>query len=535
LFLKDLLNAQKDHYTIETFYGGLDKDEKDEAVERFRSNENFSILLSTEIGGEGRNFQFARVMINYDLPWNPMKLEQRIGRIDRIGQKSKKVYIYNFYIEGTIETDIMFALDKRIHLFEESIGQLEPIIGTIEKDIKNIIFTEEEGKRRKKINEFNRKLDLEVKKAREMEIQLDDLLIDKRSFKMDDLITSLDACREVKLTHNELYFLINGFFKLDEKRFGSLNIHEEGIHENLHFQAEIKLEDDFFHKIHDNKLLKNYFGTFDLELAKEKEEIDFFALGHPLINAILNYCRSDKFDGSFTRLCLKREMLPEPFKKMLISQTEIYLFVFIVKFQGYILENQYSAIIIDKNGKELEKLAEIILEINAFEKIYNFRDEVVAKIDIDKNLIENLRNKAKKLVKWKTSKWKTEIKALNDKIFSIEQKKKDKIYNHRSRTLKIKLESTKKTLEKREKKRPTEKQKINIRNLTDQKKRREREDQINLLEEQIKFTKIDIARLEKNIDDLSFEYGDLKTDMTKRNLAKFYTNLDAFAIIRFSE
>ncbi|MHA1471697.1 MAG: DEAD/DEAH box helicase, partial [Promethearchaeota archaeon] len=148
LFLKDLLNAQKDHYTIETFYGGLDKDEKDEAVERFRSNENFSILLSTEIGGEGRNFQFARVMINYDLPWNPMKLEQRIGRIDRIGQKSKKVFIYNFYIEGTIETDIMFALDKRIHLFEESIGQLEPIIGTIEKDIKNIIFTEEEGKRR---------------------------------------------------------------------------------------------------------------------------------------------------------------------------------------------------------------------------------------------------------------------------------------------------------------------------------------------------------------------------------------------------
>ncbi|MHA1471775.1 MAG: hypothetical protein ACTSQW_01610, partial [Promethearchaeota archaeon] len=296
-----------------------------------------------------------------------------------------------------------------------------------------------------------------------------------------------------------------------------------------------KLEDDFFHKIHDNKLLKNYFGTFDLELAKEKEEIDFFALGHPLINAILNYCRSDKFDGSFTRLHLKREILPEPFKKMLISQTDIYLFVFIVKFQGYILENQYSAIIIDKNGKELEKIAEIILEINAFEKIYDFRDEAVAKIDIDKNLIENLRNKVKKLVKWKTSKWKTEIKALNDKIFSIEQKKKDKIYNHRSRTLTIKLESTKKTLEKREKKRPTEKQKINIRNLTDQKKRREREDQINLLEEQIKFTKIDIARLEKNIDNLSFEYGDLKTDMTKRNLAKFYTNLDAFAIIRFSE
>ncbi|MBY9013374.1 MAG: DEAD/DEAH box helicase family protein, partial [Candidatus Lokiarchaeota archaeon] len=162
LYLKELLSSQREEYYIETFYGGLDKSEKDEAVERFRTSEKFAMLISTEIGGEGRNFQFARILINYDLPWNPMKLEQRIGRLDRIGQKSKKIYIYNFYLEGTIETDIMFALDKRIHLFEESIGQLEPIIGKIEKDIKNIIFTEEEGKRRKKFNEFNRKVDLEV-------------------------------------------------------------------------------------------------------------------------------------------------------------------------------------------------------------------------------------------------------------------------------------------------------------------------------------------------------------------------------------
>ncbi|MHA2290244.1 MAG: DEAD/DEAH box helicase, partial [Promethearchaeota archaeon] len=177
LYLKQLLGSQNSDYYIETFYGGLDKNEKDEAVERFRTSDKCSILISTEIGGEGRNFQFARILINYDLPWNPMKLEQRIGRLDRIGQKSKKIYIYNFFLEGTIETDIIFALDKRIHLFEESIGQLEPIIGKIDKDIKNIIFTEEDGTRRKRLNEFNRKLDLEVKRAKEIEIQLDDLLI----------------------------------------------------------------------------------------------------------------------------------------------------------------------------------------------------------------------------------------------------------------------------------------------------------------------------------------------------------------------
>ncbi|MHA1487824.1 MAG: hypothetical protein ACTSSC_11730, partial [Promethearchaeota archaeon] len=285
----------------------------------------------------------------------------------------------------------------------------------------------------------------------------------------------------------------------------------------------------------DNKLLKNYFGTFDLELAKEKEEIDFFALGHPLINAILNYCRSDKFDGSFTRLCLKREMLPEPFKKMLISQTEIYLFVFIVKFQGYILENQYSAIIIDKNGRELENLADTILDITAHENLYDFRNERILENDIDITFIENLRKKAKSVVKWKTSQWKTEIKALNDKIFKIEQKKKEKIFAHNKKLLALKLESLKLKLEKKEKKKPTERQLLNIKSIADPQKRQERLDNITKLKEEIRFLEKDIAKVEIKKDNLAFDYDDLKTDMTKRNLAKFYTNLDAFAIIRFSK
>jgi len=535
LFLKDLLNAQEEKYVVETFYGGLDKVEKEQAVERFRTSEGFGILISTEVGGEGRNFQFARVMINYDLPWNPMKLEQRIGRIDRIGQKSKKVYIYNFYMEGTIETDIIFALDKRIHLFEESIGQLEPIIGTIEKDIKNIIFTENEGKRRKKVNEFNRKLDLEVKKAKEMEMQLDDLLIDKKSFKMDDLITSLDACREVKLTHNELYLLVNGFFKLNDKKYGSLNILEEGLNKNSGFLTEIKLSNDFLYKIQDFKLFKNYFGTFNLDLAKEKEEIDFFALGHPLINALLNFCRSDKFVGTFTRFHMKREMLPEHFKNTLGSQNQIYLFIFVIKFQGYILENQYSAVVIDKNGRELENLTDIILDINAFEKLYDFRNESFIENDINITFIEDLRKKAKSLVKWKTSQWKTEIKALNDKIFEVEQRKKEKIFAHNKKLLALKLESLKLKLEKKESKKPTERQLLNIKSIDDPQKRQERLDKINNIKEEIRFLEKDIAKVKIKLDNLAFDYNDLKTDMDKRNLAKFYTNLDAFAIVRFSE
>jgi len=228
-------------------------------------------------------------------------------------------------------------------------------------------------------------------------------------------------------------------------------------------------------------------------------------------------------------------MLPEHLKKTLVSQNQIYLFIFVIKFQGYILENQYSAVVIDKNGREQENLADFLLDINAFEKLYDFRDENFLENNIDITFIENLRKKAKSLVKWKTSQWKTEIKALNDKIFEIEQRKKEKIFAHNKKLLSIKLESLKLKLEKKESKKPTERQLLNIKSIDDQQRRQERLDNIDKLREEIHFLEKDIAKVDKKLDDLAFDFNDLKTDMDKRNLAKFYTNLDAFAIIRFSE
>ncbi|MFX0008822.1 MAG: DEAD/DEAH box helicase, partial [Candidatus Hermodarchaeota archaeon] len=416
-YLKNSLESQELGYFLELFYGGMNKDEKDQAVERFRAKKGLSILISTEIGGEGRNFQFARVLINYDLPWNPMKLEQRIGRLDRIGQKSKEIYIYNFFLEGTIETDIVFALDKRIHLFEESIGHLEPIIGSIEKEIKDIIFTEEDGTRRRKFNEFNRKLDTEVKQAKEIEMQLDDLLIDKKSFQMDDLITSLEACQEVKLSHNELYLLVKAFLELNNHKYGILvkvdeaSISKSKVQEDL---TRIILDDSFYSKF---KLLKQYDGTFDLELAREKEQIDFFALGHPLINTIIDFCRSSSFHGDFSLLQIKRHKLPDFWKKKLFGLNLVYLFIFNVKFQGYILENQYSAIILDNQGNELINLAEILLDINTTLTLFDFEGTSSTVPPSNPYLLEELRKNAKNKVKIKTSKWKREVKALNKKIF----------------------------------------------------------------------------------------------------------------------
>jgi serine/threonine protein kinase/ERCC4-related helicase len=92
-----------------------------------------AVMVCTQNASEGLNLQFANCMVNFDLPWDPMKLEQRIGRIQRIGGKPK-VYIYNLYLKDTIEQDILDILEKKIEMFGETIGQIEEILGNLAED-----------------------------------------------------------------------------------------------------------------------------------------------------------------------------------------------------------------------------------------------------------------------------------------------------------------------------------------------------------------------------------------------------------------
>lgn len=108
---------------------------KDNLLEEFRTNNSINILISSEVGSEGLDLQFASVEYNYDLPWNPMRLEQRIGRIDRIGQKADVLRIYNLCCQNTIEDRILERLYERVKIFENSIGDMEDIVGQPIQDL----------------------------------------------------------------------------------------------------------------------------------------------------------------------------------------------------------------------------------------------------------------------------------------------------------------------------------------------------------------------------------------------------------------
>jgi SNF2 family DNA or RNA helicase len=109
------------------FHGELGWREKEDALDRFRTS--LPVLVSTEAGGEGRNLQFCQLVVNYDLPWNPMRLEQRIGRVHRLGQEHP-VRVINMVARGTIESYVLEILDKKIRMFELVVGEIEEILGT---------------------------------------------------------------------------------------------------------------------------------------------------------------------------------------------------------------------------------------------------------------------------------------------------------------------------------------------------------------------------------------------------------------------
>ncbi|MBI5746298.1 MAG: DEAD/DEAH box helicase family protein [Nitrospirae bacterium] len=136
-YVSDLLSRHDIPYLL--FKGDMSLKEKDKAIAGFK--DDIPVLISTESGGEGRNMQFCNTIINFDLPWNPMRIEQRIGRLHRIGQ-IRDVFIFNLSVKETIEDYIIDILDNKINMFEMVIGEIEPILGIIgeDKDFDDIIF-----------------------------------------------------------------------------------------------------------------------------------------------------------------------------------------------------------------------------------------------------------------------------------------------------------------------------------------------------------------------------------------------------------
>lgn len=153
-------NLNEENFRVGMIHGGTPDEERVELKNRFEKpredEDSLDLLLFSEIGCEGLDYQFCDCIVNYDLPWNPMRIEQRIGRIDRNGQKSESVAIINMITPGTVDADIYERCLVRIGVFNNALGAGEEILGEIANEIKNIaenyMLTEDE--RRSKLQQL---------------------------------------------------------------------------------------------------------------------------------------------------------------------------------------------------------------------------------------------------------------------------------------------------------------------------------------------------------------------------------------------
>lgn len=185
---------------------------KHEVVKNFRDDPSINLLLSTEVGSEGIDMQFCDTEFNYDLPWNPMRLEQRIGRIDRIGQKSEILHIFNMICSNSVEDRVLSRLYERINIFKHSIGDIEEILGNeiqnLALNLLNRDLTEEE-----KLRKANETIDTIIMKKNQLE-ELESSASTSVAYK-DYLIQNIEEAKKTeRFIHSiDLMFYVRDFLE----------------------------------------------------------------------------------------------------------------------------------------------------------------------------------------------------------------------------------------------------------------------------------------------------------------------------------
>ena len=285
-------------------------------AERYRLRERFQmdrsapeaidVLLFSEIGCEGLDYQFCDTMINYDLPWNPMRIEQRIGRIDRRGQESDTVKIYNIIISGTIDAAIYERCLSKIGVFEASVGDCSEILGSINTQISKIMFDPKltEKERQRQIEQMADNKVLKVQELRHLEEDEKSLFgFDLSPYVVDKEVQNAE---NMWLSPSCLHDLVTVYLndRLGEGEYISGKKAEKSL--RLSEDKRRKLYDDFVKlPFHGNNAAtsmwkaylrsnKNFLRvTFDSAYAKDHRDIIFLTQMHPLLLQAAEYESKD--------------------------------------------------------------------------------------------------------------------------------------------------------------------------------------------------------------------------------------------------
>ena len=256
-----------------TFHEDLPADRRDLEVARFRAADGPSLLVSTECGGEGRNFEFCRRLVLFDLPWSPPVVEQRIGRLDRIGRRMPVQIVY-FRPPRGIGADVV-RLFEALGVFREPLAGLEPQLAHVERALEEIALTPGASLSPERLDAVVSDAHAARSRIREgayQQLHREPYRADMAEAILARVPTELDALtqRVVLTACARLGFTVE---RPRGHRTFALELGNQGLVDNLPGVPGGS----------------SYVGSFDREEALDEEMIDFFASGHPLVEGVIAY------------------------------------------------------------------------------------------------------------------------------------------------------------------------------------------------------------------------------------------------------
>lgn len=416
-----LESLEKLGYKTAFINGNISLDEK--IREKMRFMDDAQIMVSTDAGGEGINLQFCHVVINYDIPWNPMKIEQRIGRVDRIGQ-GKDVIVINFVLNDTIEEYVRMVIESKLELIKEQFGddKLHDILSTLDEEfsfdklyIKYLVG----GKRdEKELQEISDEI---YDKAKEI-LEKDDMLV---PFSDQSLLHEFDI-EDINRINRKIKSFTNLFLESRDIELTEYK-DKEGLY---YFRNDFRTEK-----------LPNYYSKIIFEQSKslDMEDADLFSLRHPFVNeALLN----TRINGQVSSFVIKNS-------KFTGKKGLLFNWLFTVSNNFNINRKYVIPIFIEDNGKFNRRISEYLLKLDDY-KLVDENSELYANIDSLRDIALKYANETAENVFWELE------RELQDKIHE-DQDKIRKYYHQKARAIEqIKIDNIRIGKQKELKKEKTE-------------------------------------------------------------------------------
>ncbi len=268
----------KKDYPTGIFHGGMNAREKEKAIEAFYAD--LDILILTDAGGEGRNLQIASVLINYDLPWSPVRMEQRIGRIHRFGQK-KDVFILNYASKDTVAEKVIDILQYKIDLFENAFGSTDALLGIMENDETYYKSLWEFLQNKKSEKEIKAEARINLREAEKSVLLLDDLLsLSVVGFNLKAYEKALNLSQSQNENEKEIRGLILDYYTANKIPWEK---EKPGVY-------RISKKPPIGRKPNKQKKMDipSWRGSFQLSQTEKNDSLEFFSLGHPVVDMALN-------------------------------------------------------------------------------------------------------------------------------------------------------------------------------------------------------------------------------------------------------